>query len=225
MIRPAAAAAQMPDWDRRRFLQVSGGVAVGSLVRRPGRPQPPRPPPGWRRRGRHAAYRGRPCAGGARRRLAGRRGHHAHRHPQRVLLPHRHRARDAARGRRRLAADGQGSRGPRGPADLPAALGDAALRAVRDHRLRLQRGRRQAHRQRPVDGRGPARGARHGRRAARGDADRGPLRGRLHGRLPDLLGHGPRAPADDRAGHERRPAARSTTATRPASSSPACTAT
>ncbi|HZW02211.1 MAG TPA: hypothetical protein VFF55_11675, partial [Candidatus Deferrimicrobium sp.] len=28
----AAAAAQMPEWDRRRFLQISGGVAVGSLV-------------------------------------------------------------------------------------------------------------------------------------------------------------------------------------------------
>jgi len=27
-----AAAGQMPDWDRRRFLQISGGVAVGSLV-------------------------------------------------------------------------------------------------------------------------------------------------------------------------------------------------
>ena len=108
---------------------------------------------------------------------------------------------------------------------LRAALGAAALRAVRDHRLRLQRGRRPARRQRPVDGRGPARGARHGRRAARGDADRGPLRGRLHGRLPDGLGHGPRAPPDDRAGHERRAVARSTTATRPGSSSPACTAT
>jgi DMSO/TMAO reductase YedYZ molybdopterin-dependent catalytic subunit len=30
--RGAAAAAEMPDWDRRRFLQVGGGVAVSSLV-------------------------------------------------------------------------------------------------------------------------------------------------------------------------------------------------
>ncbi len=29
---PAAAAAAMPDWDRRRFLQVGGSVAVGSVV-------------------------------------------------------------------------------------------------------------------------------------------------------------------------------------------------
>jgi DMSO/TMAO reductase YedYZ molybdopterin-dependent catalytic subunit len=29
---PSAAAGSMPDWDRRRFLQVGGGVAVGSVV-------------------------------------------------------------------------------------------------------------------------------------------------------------------------------------------------
>jgi DMSO/TMAO reductase YedYZ molybdopterin-dependent catalytic subunit len=31
-VDPAAAEASMPDWDRRRFLQISGGVAVSSIV-------------------------------------------------------------------------------------------------------------------------------------------------------------------------------------------------
>ena len=63
-------------------------------------------------------------------------------------------------------------------------------------------------RQRAVDRRPSARGARHGGRPGRSHPDRGPLRGRLHGRLPDRVGDGPRARPDDRPGHERRAAAR-----------------
>ena len=110
------------------------------------------------------------------------------------VLPHRHRVRGAARGRQHLDADHQGHGRPRGGADLRPARRDAPVRAVRDHRLRLQRGRRQARRQRPVARRGPALGARDGGRPGGRHPDRGPLRGRLHGRLPDRLGHGPVAP-------------------------------
>ena len=56
--------------------------------------------------------------------------------------------------------------------------------------------------------------ARHGRRAAGRDPDRRPLGRRLHRRLPDRLGDGPVATTDDRARHERTCRCRSTTATR-----------
>ena len=113
----------------------------------------------------------------------------------------------------------------RGVADLRAAPGDAPVRPVRDHRVRLERGRRQPRGQRPVDRRPAARRAGHGGCPGRRHPDRGPLGGRLHGRLPDRVGDGPVPRADDRPGHERRAAARGRTATRRGSSSPACTAT
>ena len=71
-------------------------------------------------------------------------------------------------------------------------------------------GRRQPRRQRPLDGRGPARRARHGRRAARCRARSWAARSTASRRLPDGVGDGSGAPADDRPGHERRaPAGRS----------------
>ena len=61
---------------------------------------------------------------------------------------------------------------PRGHADLRRPGGAAADRALRDHRLRQQRGRRRPRRQREVDGGPPLGRARHGGRPARGDAAR-----------------------------------------------------
>ena len=106
-----------------------------------------------------------------------------------------------------------------------AAHPAAHVRAVRDDRLRQQRGRRQARRQRQVDRRPPARRARHRGRPERRHAARRPLRRRLDGRHADRLGHGPGARADDRAEDERRAAAADPRLSRPGSSSPACTAT
>ena len=62
----------------------------------------------------------------------------------------------------------------RGHAELRPAAGHAADRAVRDHLVRLERGRRPARGQCQVDRRQPQLRARHGRRPGRCDAGRGP---------------------------------------------------
>ncbi len=89
---------------------------------------------------------------------------------------------------------------------LRRAARDAPLRAVRDDLVRQQQGRRQPRRQRAVDRRPPQGRPRDGRRPAGRDPDRRPLRRRLHGRLPDVLGDGARARADDRRRDEPRAA-------------------
>ena len=202
------AARETPDWDRRRFLQVSGGVAAGSLVLGLfGRNLLDHRPAG--------AVEGAtlPTASGPQPTVpAGASLDVEGITP--IVTPNEsfYRIDTALVTPKVDVTDWQltvkWTRRPRGPAGLRAALPDAAHGTVRDHRLRLERGRRQARRQCPVDGRRPARRARHGRRPAGGDPDRGPLRRRLHGRLPHRLGHGPGAPAHDRPGHERRTAAR-----------------
>ena len=62
--------------------------------------------------------------------------------------------------------------------------------------VELRRGR--PRRQRQVDRRQPPRRARHGRRPAGGDPDRRAVRRRVHGRLPDRVGDGPGREPDDR---------------------------
>ena len=84
-------------------------------------------------------------------------GHQPARDARGDLLPHRHRAAHPPGRRLHLAAEGDGHGRPSADLHLRAAAGDAALRPVRDDRLRQQRGRRQPRRQRPVDGRPPRR--------------------------------------------------------------------
>ena len=65
------------------------------------------------------------------------------------------------------------------------------VRAVRDDRLRQQRGRRQPRRQHEVDGGEAPRRPRDGRRPDRGDPAGRPIGRRLDGRHADRLGDGP----------------------------------
>ena len=109
--------------------------------------------------------------------------------------------------------------------DLGPARGHAHGRAVRDHRLRQQRGRRRARRQRQVDRRAAARRPRPGRRPGRREPARRPLGRWLDGGHADGVGHGRGPRAAHRREDERRAPAAGSTATRPGSSSPGCTAT
>ena len=129
---------------------------------------------------------------------------------QRRVLPDRHRADHPGRRARRLDAAGLRDGRQGGHAHVRRADAAAAGRAVRDDRLREQRGRRQPRRQREVDRRAPRRRARDGGRPAGRDADRPPLGRRLDRRLPDRVGHRPEPSArgDDRRQDERRAAAR-----------------
>ena len=96
----------------------------------------------------------------------------ADRRPQRPVLSHRHRPAGPERRRRDLdAADPRPGRARDDP-DLGRAAGPADVRAVRDDRLRQQRGRRRPRRERQVDRRPAARRARHRRRLVVGDAAR-----------------------------------------------------
>ena len=127
--------------------------------------------------------------------------------PNDQLLPDRHVAPDPDRRHRDLVAPDPRPGRSRDDADLGPAHRAPHVRAVRDDRLRQQRGRRQARRQRQVDRRPAARRARHRRRAGGGDPARRALGRRLDGRDADRLGDGPVARADDRAQDERRAAA------------------
>ncbi len=143
----------------------------------------------------------RPRRGRARHPGSGRR-----RHAERPVLPHRHRP-HRARGRsRRLAPARARHGGERVRADVGRAAG-AAARGVMDHaRLRVERGRRHADRQRPLarlsDPRAARPGAAHrGCRHGAVAVDR-----RVHGIHPPRVPHR-RAQRDPRRRHERRPAA------------------
>ena len=174
-------------------------------------------PPIPHRQRRHAGRgrRGRCRRSDARRRPAPRRGRQ-HLAPARgpaqrpadCRRPVAVRARDqpARRAERRLLPDRHGpARAPGRHPDLAARPGrdgrstvlahvrraprHAAVRAVRDDRLREQPGGREPRRQRALDGR-PAQGpARAGRRPGGRDPDRRSVGRRLHGGLPDRLGH------------------------------------
>ena len=109
--------------------------------------------------------------------------------------------------------------------DLGRAPRPADVRAVRDDRLRQQRGRRQPRRQRQVDRRPAARRPRPGRRPGGATQLVGRSVDGWTAGHADGLGHGPGPRADDRREDERRAAAAASTATRPGSSCPACTAT
>ena len=113
----------------------------GPAERRTGGGQRRDPAP-IRGRCRTSGWRG-PCAGGRR--------PHADRHAERPLLPDRHRAPHADRRQRHVAAPDPRHGRPRDDADVGRAAGDAAVRAVRDDRLREQRDRRQPRGQREMD--------------------------------------------------------------------------
>ena len=102
-----------------------------------------RPDPARVRGRRRPADRRRPFADGRR--------PHADRHAERPLLPDRHRAPHADRRQRHVAAPDPRHGRSRDDAHLGRAAGAAAVRAVRDDRLREQRGRRQSRGQRQVD--------------------------------------------------------------------------
>ena len=87
-------------------------------------------------------------------------------------------------------------------------IGAAHVRAVRDDRLRQQRGRRQSRRATP-SGRASASATSWRMAGVQSAATQlvGPIRRRLHGRHAHRVGHGPGARADDRPPDERRAAA------------------
>ena len=161
--------AQMPDWSRRAFMIRAGAIGVGAvaigvvgrnlLERQRTAPvgDGPAVPP---------ASVTVPAFGADADFSHDRRGPDADHHAQRQVLPDRHLAPHAERRHGDMvAADPRPGRSRDDP-DLGSAHRTPRLRAVRDDRLRQQRGRRQARRQREVDGRPPPRGPRHRRRAA-----------------------------------------------------------
>ena len=120
------------------------------------------------------------------------------RRPERRLLPDRHRVHPADRRPRHVAPARLRARRPRDHPDLRRARRAADHRAVRDDRVRVQRGRRRPRRQREVDRRPAPDGPRHGRRPGERGPARRALRRRLHRRDARRVGHGPVARPDDR---------------------------
>ena len=185
------------DRGRRAGRWGRGPDVRGPLERRAAGGQ--RPDPARLRGRRRPADRRGPLAGGRR--------PHPDRHAERPLLPDRHRAPHADRRQRHVAAPDPRHGRSRDDADLGRAAGDAAVRAVRDDRVREQRDRRQSRGQREMDRRSLARGPRPRRRPGRRRSARRPVGRRLDRGHADGLGHGPGPRADDRGAHERRPAA------------------
>ena len=141
----------MPDWDRRRFLVMSGSLAVGAVaigsvgraLLQGSRSEIPASA--------DAAGVGSVAGAAHAGHLPAGRRDHADRRAERRLLPDRHGARRApGQRRRRGRSRSSGMVDREVEPDLRPARGDADLRAVRDDRLRLERGRRRPRRQRPV---------------------------------------------------------------------------
>ena len=147
------------------------------------------------------------------------------RHAERSLLSDRYGPARPERRYRHVEPADPRARGARDDADVGRAAGPPDVRAVRDDRLRQQRGRRQPGRERQVDRCPAARGARHRRGLVVGQPARRPVRRRLHGRHADGLGHGPGSRADDRGPDERRAAAAGARLSGAAHRARACTAT
>ena len=137
--------------------------------------------------------------------------HLAVHHAERRLLPGRHRVHRSARRHGHVAPHDPRHGRSRDGADVRATDVPGCHRTRHHARVRLERGRRPLHRERPMDRRPAEAAARGGRRPSRRRPDRLALRRRVHGRHADV-GRDGRARRDARGLDERRDRCRSPTA-------------